>query len=256
MRRIRSVILLICGLMNNSSHPSSSLPRLLLVLAVVACSLALFGCSTNRQAGYYNPAPASTARDALETAEGGVGRTYVQAPSQIQIQFRSTQTQTGATGTTVQVTDALTPAGQAQVQQAVEQAAMATQRGLITQPETFFGTLPCFHRDMRCNAQQVTLTLAPNGRWRARVAYLQSEAVSGKAETAQGCWQSLPSTPPSILLLGPDRNVRAKLSMTSAEVLRLQSIDGQTPNLTYTLSRQPDLDPIKELDGVAAPACK
>ncbi|HEY7804698.1 MAG TPA: hypothetical protein VIC30_09745, partial [Orrella sp.] len=71
----------------------------------------------------------------------------------------------------------------------------------------------------------------------------------------QGCWRGLAMTPPQIMLLDTNGNVRAQLRMTSAEVLRLQSIDGQTPNLTYTLNRQPDLDPINELDGVAVPAC-
>jgi len=60
---------------------------------------------------------------------------------------------------------------------------------------------------------------------------------------------------PRILLMDASKNVRAELIMTSAEVLRLRSIDGQTPNLSYTLNRQPDLDPIAELDQVAAPSC-
>ena len=220
-----------------------------------AIALLLTGCAETREAGYYNPQPASTTRDALETAEGGVGRATIQAPSQIQIKFQGSQDQSSRDATTVQVTDELTPAGQAELQKENSQAQGSEKSGFILQPETFFGTLPCFHRDMQCTAQQVTLTLAPNGRWRARVAYLQNQQASGKPETTQGCWRGLAMKPPQIMLLDTNGNVRAQLRMTSAEVLRLQSIDGQTPNLTYTLNRQPDLDPISELDGVAAPAC-
>lgn len=220
-----------------------------------AIALLLTGCAETREANYYNPQPASTTRDALETAEGGVGRGTIQAPSQIQIKFQGGQEQSSRDTTIVQVTDELTPAGQAELQKENSQAQASENSGFILQPETFFGTLPCFHRDMQCTAQQVTLTLAPNGRWRARVAYLQDQQASGKPETTQGCWRGLAMTPPQIMLLDTNGNVRAQLRMTSAEVLRLQSIDGQTPNLTYTLNRQPDLDPINELDGVAVPAC-
>jgi len=38
-------------------------------------------------------------------------------------------------------------------------------------------------------------------------------------------------------------------------VLRVRSIGGQTPNLNYNLTRQPDLDPIDELASAAAPKC-
>ena len=35
-------------------------------------------------------------------------------------------------------------------------------------------------------------------------------------------------------------------------MLRVRSIAGQTPNLNYNLTRQPDLDPIDELAKAAA----
>jgi len=38
-------------------------------------------------------------------------------------------------------------------------------------------------------------------------------------------------------------------------MLRLISMNGGTANLTYNLSRQPDLDPIDELKGKPAPNC-
>ena len=188
-------------------------------------------------------------------AEGGSTRQLVQAPSQVQIKWNSkdpSQNQVSVAGTQVQ--DTLTQAGQAQMKQELAQDA-APQGLIISEPATFMGTLPCFHRDMRCTAQRVTLTLAPNGRWRARVNYLDKQANSGEIKTSQGCWRGLPTLPPQIVLLDANKNVRAELLMTTRETLRLRSINGQTPNLVYTLSRQPDLDPIAELDKQPAPVC-
>jgi hypothetical protein len=56
-------------------------------------------------------------------------------------------------------------------------------------------------------------------------------------------------------LLNNQNNVRAELGMTSTNVLRLISINGDVPNLTYTLTRQPDLDPINELNNQTSPNC-
>jgi len=228
-----------------------------LITVCAGTALTLAGCAETRDAGYYNPAPASTTRDAVQAAEGGTSRSTIQAPSQVQIKFDRSQSQASSTVVTSPLTDGLTTQGQAALDQKVEQDVATPQNALIPQAETFFGTLPCFHQDMRCTAQQVTLTLAPNGKWRARVAYLQDDQqTSDQSETTQGCWRGLAMKPPSITLLDANKNVRAQFRMTSAAVLRLQSMDGQTPNLTYTLNRQPDLDPISELDGVLAPSCE
>ena len=216
---------------------------------------AITGCAQTSQPGYYNPPPASTTKDAIEFAEGGVSQRTVHAPAQIQIKLRGDQQAQAKTGTQPQTSpDSLTEQGRAQLEQEV-QADHSPQNLLIPKPVTFFGTLPCFHQDMQCTAQQVTLTLAPNGRWRARVAYLENQQASGKSMTDQGCWRSIAMQQPRIILMDADRNVRAELSMTSSETLRLRSMDGQTPNLTYTLSKQPDLDPISELDKEPAPNC-
>jgi hypothetical protein len=56
-------------------------------------------------------------------------------------------------------------------------------------------------------------------------------------------------------LLNGQGNVRAELAMTSGDVLRLISMNGSAANLTYNLSRQPDLDSIDELKGKPAPNC-
>ena len=129
------------------------------------------------------------------------------------------------------------------------------QAQLLPEPQTFAGTLPCFHREMQCSAQRVTLTLAPNGRWRARATYLEQNSQSGKPLTSQGCWRTVATRQPVIILLDMKGNVQAEMVMTSSNTLRLRTIDGQAPNLTYNITRQPDLDPIDELNKAAAPNC-
>jgi hypothetical protein len=129
------------------------------------------------------------------------------------------------------------------------------QASLFPEPLTFAGTLPCFHPEMKCSAQRITITLAPNSRWRARAAYLEQASKSGPPLADQGCWRVIPQAVPRIVLLNPSGNVRAELALTSTNVLRLVSINGDSVNLTYTLTRQPDLDPINELNKATAPNC-
>jgi hypothetical protein len=236
-------------------HALKQFSRSGLSLSAAVLAVALAGCAQTSQPGYFNPAPASTTKDAIEFAEGGVSQRTVHAPSQIQIKLRPDQ-QTQATDRSVTQASAqeLTGEGRAQLEREI-QADQSPKSTLISKPQTFFGTMPCFHQDMRCTAQQVTLTLAPNGRWRARVAYFENQQVSGNTMTDQGCWRSIPMRPPRIILMDADRNVRAELSMHSPDTLRLRSIDGETPNLIYTLSKQPDVDPISELDQAPPPNC-
>ena len=139
----------------------------------------------------------------------------------------------------------------------VQSAAPTTsaQAMLMPEPQTFAGTLPCFHREMQCSAQRVTLTLAPNGRWRARSTYLEQNSQTGKPLTSQGCWKTVATRQPLIILLDMKGNVQAEMVMTSNNVLRLRTVDGQSANLTYNITRQPDLDPIDELNKMPATAC-
>jgi NlpE N-terminal domain len=129
------------------------------------------------------------------------------------------------------------------------------QATLIPEPQSFAGTLPCFHPEMKCSAQRVTITLAPNGRWRARAAYLEQNSKNSAVQTDQGCWRASAQAVPRVVLLNSQGNVRAELGMTSGDVLRLISMNGGTANLTYNLTRQPDLDSIDELKGKPAPNC-
>lgn len=131
----------------------------------------------------------------------------------------------------------------------------AAAHSLVPQPQTYMGTLPCFSPAMQCTAQRVTLTLAPNGRWRGRVAYLESDAKQGAPVVEQGCWDATDERPSRVILLDGKGNVRAEFAAAANNVLRVRSIAGQTPNLNYNLTRQPDLDPIDELAKAAAPQC-
>jgi hypothetical protein len=200
-----------------------------------------------QQPGYYNLPAASSATDALAQAEGAYATQAVRAPSQIQFGLNPsapTQQQAGATQTTT--ASAPAPAAAAPTD--------TLRSELIPEPQTFAGTLPCFHPEMKCVAQRVAISMSPNGRWRARAAYLgQDNKTSQLAD--QGCWRATAQAVPRIVLLNSQGNVRAELAMTGTNVLRLISINGDSPNLTYTLTRQPDLDPINELNNQSSPNC-
>lgn len=219
--------------------------------AILLSALLLTACAQMQQPGYYNLPAASSATDAQAQAEAAYATQAVRPPSQIQIGLNASapsQQQTGLTATT-------NAAGNPANSNSAALVSTDTLRSeLIPEPQTFAGTLPCFHPEMKCVAQRVTITISPNGRWRARAAYLgQNNKTSQLAD--QGCWRAIPQAVPRIVLLNGQGNVRAELGMTSTNVLRLISINGDMPNLTYTLTRQPDLDPINELNNQTSPNC-
>jgi len=264
-------------------------PHLMALLAI-----GLAGCAQMQQTGYYDPPPASTTTDAIAQGDGIYNNQTLRAPSQIQINLQqpSTATRTAATAapapgavaanprpttpgqiagtnvtsgaptTTATYDSANSPADAPPSSASVDSASSATtapteslQATLIPEPQSFAGTLPCFHPEMKCSAQRVTITLAPNGRWRARAAYLEQSNKNSAVQTDQGCWRASAQAVPRVVLLNNQGNVRAELAMTSGNMLRLISMNGSTANLTYNLSRQPDLDPIDELKGKPAPNC-
>lgn len=204
-----------------------------------------------QQPGYYNPPAASSTTDAIEHAEAPYGSQTMRAPSQIQIGLKGRPSDAAP----VQGQASVAPAAANTSQASTTAANDSLQASLFPEPLTFAGTLPCFHPEMKCSAQRITMTLAPNGRWRARAAYLEQASKSGPSMADQGCWRVIPQAVPRIVLLSPSGNVRAELALTSTNVLRLVSINGDSTNLTYTLTRQPDLDPIDELNKVPAPTC-
>ncbi|MEY3628390.1 MAG: hypothetical protein RLY91_156 [Pseudomonadota bacterium] len=222
--------------------------------AILVSVLLLTACAQMQQPGYYNLPAASSATDAQAQAEAAYATQAVRPPSQIQIGLNPsapTQQQAGVNAT---ANAAGTPASANTASPAAPAATDNLRGELIPEPQTFAGTLPCFHPEMKCVAQRVTITISPNGRWRARAAYLgQNNTTSQLAD--QGCWRAIPQAVPRIVLLNGQGNVRAELAMTGTNVLRLISINGDMPNLTYTLTRQPDLDPINELNNQTSPNC-
>lgn len=262
---------------------------------MVSLTIALAGCAQMQQPDYYNKPKASSQTDAISWAEDAHALQTIRPPMQIQIGLNTRQatdnkqasaqsassTEAGSGNvkyTADQSSGTPVPVAQAQpvgatapapldappqiasgtdkdAPQSAPAPAPSPQTLLMPEPQTFAGTLPCFHREMQCTAQRVTLTLAPNGRWRARSTYLDQNAQSGKPLTSQGCWRTVATRQPVIILLDVKGNVQAEMVMTSSNVIRLRTIDGQAPNLTYNISRQPDLDPIDELNKAPAPAC-
>ena len=105
------------------------------------------------------------------------------------------------------------------------------------------------------SAQRITLTLGPNGRWRSRATYLASQGQPAAPQTEQGCWNVTGEHPAHLLLLDAKRNPQTELVASADNVLSIKSIRGRTPLLPYTLTRQPDLDPIDEQSKQPLPDC-
>lgn len=219
------------------------------ILLLGLASVAIVGCADMKTPGYYEPPRESTATDAMRQARGSTSGRTLQAPSQMQIQ-----------------TSRMSPKAQANqaekmsTQKADEQAYSLLLTQLLPKVQTYHGTLPCFHQEMRCTNQQLTLTLAPNGQWRARAQYVNPRVNQGesaqKGYVTQGCWRLVPMNPANLVLLDTKGNARAEMLFLNRNNLQVNLIDGEPTNLVYTLNRQPDLDPIQELDGTAPLQCQ
>ncbi|OZI62545.1 copper resistance protein NlpE N-terminal domain-containing protein [Bordetella genomosp. 11] len=250
---------------------SAPFPRIrsIAVLALAMAGAAgVAGCAEQKQAGYYDLPRGNTVHDAQVMGTGADYRPVVRAPAQLQIdlnpptptqqqQMEAQRARAIQEGHTAEDGQPVPPPAVAQADTAPQPAAppSAAERSLVPQPQTYMGTLPCFAAGMECEAQRITLTLAPNGRWRGRSAYLDSAAGGGKPIAEQGCWQVTDEKPPRIFLIGPDNQTRAEFVLAANNVLRLRAIAGVTPSLNYTLTRQPDLDPIDELAKQMPPKC-
>lgn len=225
---------------------------------VLAGTLALAGCAQQRSAGYYDPPGASTITDAQYQGQAAGYRTVVHAPSQLQIELKpnqparqqNAQAQAGQQSTE---DGTAVPEGQAAPQPQPETASPGAQ-AIIPQAQTYQGTFPCFAAGLACEAQRVTLTLAPNGRWRSRTNYLDKQPQASAPVAEQGCWDATQERPPRAAArrqrqharrAGHDRQQRAARTFGGRPY----------PNLNYNLTRQPDLDAIAELDKQAAPKC-
>jgi hypothetical protein len=242
------------------------------------------GCAQQRAPGYYDQPAATSLSDAQYESSGASYQNLARAPSQLQIALQapartttpqaqpgpaagaatgaSTDTQAPPTSISINDVGASNPNAPRTAAEA-NAAGNTTAAGIhpelakvVPQPETYLGTLPCLSPGMQCNAERFVLTLSPNGRWRARTAYLNAGVDSGQPIVEQGCWGTSSAQPPHVVLMDLKGNARADFILAANNVLQLGSMDGVQPNLAYHLTRQPDLDPIDEVGRVPAGACQ
>ncbi|MGY6268401.1 copper resistance protein NlpE N-terminal domain-containing protein [Achromobacter denitrificans] len=235
-------------------------------LLLAGTALGAAGCAQQKTEGYYDPPVESTVTDAQYQGSGAGYRSVIRAPSQVQIALKpdarkpQNQAQQAAAGAQTTEDGQAVPenseaGGGAEAAATPAPAPNAAAHSLVPQPQTYMGTVPCFSPAMQCTAQRVTLTLAPNGRWRGRTAYLDDDPKKGPPVAEQGCWDATDERPPRVILMDGQGNARVEFVVAANNVLRLRSIGGKTPNLNYNLTRQPDLDPIDELAKANAPKC-
>lgn len=211
--------------------PASTFRRLFTTGVTPVLLVMLLGaCAQQRQPGYYDTSRESTQSDALQRAQGYATPS---APSQIQLGFGDDTKKP----TTEAARSAATPASVIPHQ--------------LAQPHTFLGTIPCLSAQA-CAATRLTLTLAPDGQWRARSTML-NDAQTTLAQL--GCWVIVGDQPLRIALRTTDKQTKALLEFVGENVLRINSLDGQRASLDYRLTRQPDTDPISELKQQPAQHC-
>lgn len=272
--------------------PLSSLPILRTLILATALSGALLttGCAQMREPGYYAPPAENSNTDATYQAQGGISHNMLsQAPSQIQIPLNyapeKKQPVAGAPANSGNAAGAAANSGDASsvpppdangpvaapmpaIPAAGANARMKdnapstavpadhpAQRAFLPQAETFVGTIPCSSPSEQCSAQRITLTLGPNGRWRSRATYLASQGQPAAPQAEQGCWNVTGDHPAHLLLLDAKSNPQSELVASADNVLSIKAIRGRAPMLAYTLTRQPDLDPVDELSKQPLPNC-
>jgi hypothetical protein len=193
--------------------------------AAALLTLAMAGCAQQRGADYVGTPVASTESDAQAQAQG---RSGARAPSQLQFGFGQ-ETRRDQQASTAETAES--------------QAAGARP---LAQAKTFLGTVPCLSGGNACSPTRITLTLAPDGQWRARTVLLDSPSPKNNI-IQQGCWDVVGLKPWRILLQLQNGATKAALTFVNDNVLRINSLDDIQPALDYRLTRQADIDPIDEL---------
>lgn len=208
------------------------------VIAGLAALLLVGGCAQQRSPGYYASGPESTLSDARAKAQGS---STSRAPSQLQLGFGDQAKPEPSAEST--------PAEQA------DKAAIAGTIRPLREPKTFLGTLPCLQGAPGC-ASRFTLTLAPDGQWRARSQNLAGAGGTPAPTLEQGCWSVTGVQPFRIALRSANDNTRASLTFENDNLLRVDSLNDRKPALNYHLTRQPDIDGISELGNASTPGCQ
>lgn len=259
MRRIRDILTIHAApAMSDSASVPFRRNSLTLIATVLAGATMAAGCAQQRSEGYYNPPRESTVTDAQYQGQGAGYLPLVQAPSQLQIELKAPppgQPRKPAPTEEQAAQQAAVADAQAEAAATAAGSTSAAAHALVPQAQTYMGTLPCMSPSAQCAAQRVTLTLAPNGRWRSRSAYLDNAGNQATPSTEQGCWDVTSERPPRVFLADASGNQRVEFVVAANNVLRVRSVLGVTPNLNYSLTRQPDLDPIDELSQQPAPKC-
>ncbi|MGB6008686.1 hypothetical protein [Castellaniella sp.] len=225
-----------------SAHPTdtvmlrpiaTSLTRLL----GLSLLMLLGACAQQSTPGYYDTPRESTVSDALHRAQGD---STSQAPSQLQLGFGSQEQKSKPAAAAGSGADTAAAAGASS--QALPQE--------LAETRTYLGTIACMDGN-QCSPSRMTLTLAPDGQWRARNTPVDG---SGPARTSLGCW-FLTGTDPVRIVLQTGDQAHASLEFITSNVLRIATLNGQAPLLESRLTRQADLDPITELSSQPAQHC-
>ncbi|MGB6242392.1 MAG: hypothetical protein WBF69_07900 [Castellaniella sp.] len=222
------------------------MPRLPFLSPIRLLSLSLIvllsACAQQRAPGYYDTPRDSTVSDARQRAQGD---SAAQAPSQLQLGFGGQAQASSAAGSQ---SDASAGAGAG----AAPAASTARQNlpQALADTRTYLGTIACADSG-QCPSNRMTLTLAPDGQWRAR-----STPVDGSspARATMGCW-FLTGDAPVRIVLQSGEHTRASLEFSTSNVLRVVRVNGKAPLLDSSLTRQADLDPIAELASQPAQRC-
>ena len=226
-----------------------SFPRLfsLGLLALLAA------CAQQREPGFYDVGREDTVSDARHRAQGDAGAV---APSQLQFGFGTDDKKTAPAGGNDTAAPQPATAGTPGADATAVAAAPARPTGPTPVPQelkdtrTYLGTVACPASGQACPPHRMTVTLAPDGQWRARNATLDGAS----ATTALGCWHLVSTEPVRIVLQAGDQ-AHATPEFIQSNVLRLTQIDGRAPLLESRLTRQADIDPIQELSAKPAEAC-
>lgn len=201
--------------------------------------------------GLYDTPRENTVSDARHRAQGDA--TAV-APSQLQLGFgdqTQSATQTAAKQASGEVATATQVTADGATTQPPARAVRHDLPAALAETRTYLGTVACAGT-APCTPQRLTLTLAPDGQWRARNAPANGDESTSTA--TMGCW-FLTNTDPARIVLQSGDQAYAGLELIQANVLQILSLNGQTPLLTSRLTRQADLDPITELSSRPAQSC-
>jgi len=208
--------------------------------SLVLCSALLAACAQSPDSSHYERPRESTLTDARKKVRGAAA---LGAPSQLQLGFGDTRKDEA---------DNVNADTEKNSESEDQTAANAIPRQL-REARTFLGTIPCFGNSSSCTPQRITLTVAPTGEWRWRKETVT--ASSRQPQAQQGCWEANESSKVQLWLRGAEDTILAHLEFLNDMTLKVKEIDGKRPSLHIQLSRQPDIDPIDELEASEALNC-